>query len=223
MTLLNQVPNLIKPYNFYLQTEDSKEYFLNRFDKDLQSFDFLNSLIKYSCAKNQGEWPEIITFKILEKISPYLSKKEISIEDTKIYKEGYILKSEEGYKLTHEFIVYSYICCGDGNFLPLSSGHIDFSNEEKILKFLENEMFIKEPQALKFLMILLKEISKHNRVLMSYSLKVSDLLKISIENDLVFELCLDWAQKHNLVAVYRDDVICNGLIFSAYAVSPKLR
>lgn len=214
---------LIKTYNLYLDTDDAKRFFLNRFSKDEKSFNFLKYLVRYCAKKTQGEWPEKITPEILNSMEKD-SGSQIQIEETKIYKDGYLIKNNINYELTHEFIVSAFICCSDGNFLPLSTGHIDFSNEEKIATFLQNEVFIQKTEVVTFLMKLLDDMSKTPGVLMGRSFNIKRAMEIAKENNLVFDLCMIIAQKFNIlyVNIEEERLECNALVFLAYLASPKL-
>jgi hypothetical protein len=147
----------------------------------------------------------------------------MSLEDTQIFKDGYIFKTENDYELTHEFIVSSYLSCGDGNFVPLSAGHIDFTQEEKLSVFMQEQLFIGEDQAVIFLIKLLVDCSKDPGTLMSRKLNLKKLLNVAVENNLIPELCIGWADAHHLITVEADmSVSCDTLFFSAYLASPKL-
>ncbi|MBP7846405.1 MAG: hypothetical protein KA007_03110, partial [Candidatus Pacebacteria bacterium] len=103
-------------------------------------------------------------------------------------------------------------------------GHIDFSGEDKIANFLRDEIFIKEPQAVTFLVKIVVDNVKTPGVLMGREMKLSRVFQIAQENDLIFDLCIEWARSNNLlfVDIERDVVICNYLMLTAYAASPKL-
>ncbi|MFA6386340.1 MAG: hypothetical protein WCW04_01030 [Candidatus Paceibacterota bacterium] len=213
---------LIKPYNLYTYTSDAKQYFINRF-RDEQSFNFLHYLIRYSNEKNEGNWPDKITPEIIEHMSKD-AKVSIQIEEMNAFKDGYVIKSESNYEITHEFVVASFMCCSDGNFLPLSTGHIDFTKTEKLTKFLKEDLFIEESQALIFLVELVKSMSEKKGVLMGREFNLMDLLKITRANDLIADLCINWGEAYNLlINDYENDLFtCNGLIFSAYYAMPRL-
>lgn len=212
---------LIKPYNLYTYTDDAKQYFIARFG-DEQSFSFLHYLIRYCNEKNEGNWPNEITPEIIEHMSKD-AKVSIQIEEMKAFTDGYVIKSGSNYEITHEFVVGSFMCCSDGNFLPLSTGHIDFTKTEELARFLKEDLFIEEPQAVNFLVELVNFMSKEKGVLLSREFNLGDLLRITRANDLIADLCIDWAQSYNLINNYEDDLfICNGLILSAYYAMPRL-
>ncbi len=215
---------LIKPYNLYTYDPSVKVYFFGRFGEDEKSFDFLHYLIRWCCEKNKGEWPDKITPQILEHMSKdaeYL----ITIEEIKIFTDGYLIKdNDDNYELTHEFIVSSFMCCSDGNFLPLQTGHIDFRGEEKIATFLREQLFIEESQAVTFLTKLAIDNGKTLGTLIDREISLRSVIQIAMENDLIFELCINWAEEHNLLSVQfeKDTIICNALMLYAYAASPRL-
>lgn len=213
---------LIKPHNLYTYTDDAKKYFFARFGGDKQSFDFLHYLIRYCCKKNQGEWPSVITPEIAKSMCEDAGF-EITISETKIFRDGYLIKDAANYELTHEFIVSSFMCCSDGNFLPLSTGHIDFTGGEEISTFLREQVFVEEPQVVTFLVKLIIDMEKPSGILVDKWFRVKRLKRIAMENNLIFELCFKLAQNYNLIAMVDEStVICNGLIFSAYLASPRL-
>ncbi len=215
---------LIKPHNLYTYDPSVEEYFFGRFGQDEKSFDFLHYLIRYCCENNEGEWPDKITNEIISEMSKDAGY-PILIEETKLFADGFVSKDPYNkYDLTHEFIVSAFMCCTDGNFLPLSTGHIDFSGEDKIANFLRDEIFIKEPQAVTFLVKIVVDNVKTPGVLMGREMKLSRVFQIAQENDLIFDLCIEWARSNNLlfVDIERDVVICNSLMLTAYAASPKL-
>lgn len=215
---------LIRPYNLYTYDTSVKEYFFGLFGQDEKSFDFLHYLIRYCCENNEGEWPDDITTEILKSMSEDAGH-PILIEETKLFADGFVFKySKNEYGLTHEFIVSAFTCCTDGNFLPLSTGHIDFSGEDKIANFLRDQICIGEPQAVTFLVKLAVDNGKTPGVLMGREIRLSRVFQIAQENDLIFDLCIEWARSNNLlfVDIERDVVICNSLMLTAYAASPKL-
>lgn len=226
---MNKVPysqigsRLIKPYNLYTSHGSVKPYFFANFGEDENSFILFHALVMYSCERNGGEWPDTITSEIISKMEEYVEN-DIKVSETKLFRDGYILQHGTDYELTHDLIATAWLCCSDGNFLPLSTGHIDFSNcEVNLAKYLE-EKGIREPQAVKFLVALFMSTKDRPGVLMDRPVTISKLLEICHENNLIFELCIDWCQKYNLVAIdsENDTAISNGLFFCAYLVSPKL-
>ncbi len=226
---MNKVPysqigsRLIKPYNLYTSHGSVKPYFFANFGEDENSFTFFHALIMYACERNGGEWPDTINSEMISRMEEYVGK-EIKVSETKLFRDGYIIQHGNEYELTHDLIATAWLCCSDGNFLPLSTGHIDFSNCEERLTAYLGVMGIKESQAVKFLVKLVMKTKERPGILMDRTLTISELLGICRENDLIFELCIDWCQKYNLVAIdsQNDVVACNGLFFCAYIVSPKL-
>jgi hypothetical protein len=213
---------LIKPYNLYIY-HGVKEYFFAIFGNDENSFDFLTCLVKWCCERNQGEWPDVLTPKIIEGISKY-GKSPIPLEETTFFTGGYFIKDGADYELTHDFVVSVFMSCSDGNFFPLSTGHIDFTGEEKIAAFLRDQISIKEPQAVTFLTKLAIDYSKTQGTLWDRTITIGKLLEIARENDVIADLCIDWGQKANLISidVENDLVLCNTLILCAYQASPRL-
>ena len=213
---------LIKPYQICTSSPNAKRYFFGWFGGDEKSFRFLVLLIRYCCEFNKGEWLERITAKILERMST--TGNIISVEETKIFTDGYIVKDDGEYELTHEFIVSLYLCCPDGNFFPLSTGHIDFAGEEKIAISLKDQIGIDEPQAVTFLTKLAIKNGQKTGTLIDRKLNLKDLVQIARDNNLIFDLCIDWAIQCNLLFVDMEEeiVVCNTLMIFTYLVSPKL-
>lgn len=222
MILYNRISSRpLKPWNFYTSTPDSKESFMTRFN-DEKSFVFFHQLIRYCCEKNNGEWPDEITSEVIEAMIEDLGS-PIAIEETLVFKVGYIVKEGSYYVLTHEFIVGAYLQCPDGNGFPLSTGHIDFTQEAKLAEVLRTWMEIKEPQVVRFLVKLVLGMQNHPGVLMDRNFTLADLLVITRQNGLVFELCEDWATSRGLITIHTEENInCNGLILVAYLAMPKM-
>jgi len=213
---------LIKPYNLYTYTNEAKQYFIARFG-DEQSFNFLHYLIRYCNEKNEGNWPDKITKEIIEHMSKD-AKVSIQIEEMKAFADGYVIKSGSNYEITHEFVVGSFMYCPDGNFLPLSTGHIDFTKIEELTRLLKEDLLIEEPQAVTFFVELVKSMSEKEGILMGREFNLMDILRITRANDLIADLCINWGEAYNLlINDYENDFfICNGLIFYAYYAMPNL-
>jgi hypothetical protein len=222
MILYNRISSRpLKPWNFYTYAPDSKKNFMARFN-DEKSFVFLHQLIRYCCERNEGEWPDKITNEIVEHMIEDLGA-PIVIEETLIFKEGYVVKERSYYVLTHEFIVGAYLQCPNGNGFPLSTGHIDFTQEEKLAEALRTWMGIEEQQAVKFLVKLAVSMKDQIGLLMHRNLTLKDLLVITRQHNLILELCLEWAVSRGLIADHSPDQIsCNGLMVVAYLAMPKL-
>lgn len=212
---------LIQPHCLYTYTEEARKYFSASFG-DEQSFDFLHYLVRYCNEHNQGNWPDLISPKEITQMS-LDANHPIIIERTNAFADGYIIKMGDCYELTHEFIVAAFMSCSDGNFLPLSTGHIDFSKIESLERFLKNDAGVSEPQAVKFLVKLVEYMGIKQGVLMDREFSLSEIIKITRDNDLIADLCINWAMSRNMMGVIEDEIIsCNGLIFSAYYSMPKL-
>jgi len=212
---------LIKTYCLYTSTEEARNYFSASFG-DEKSFDLLHYLVRYCNEHNEGNWPDLISPKEISQMS-LDAKSPIIIEATNAYSNGYIIKLGDCYELTHEFIVAAYMCCSDGNFLPLGTGHIDFTKTDALESFLRDEAGIAEPQAVNFLVKLACYLGEKSGVLMDRELSLYEVIKITKENNLIADLCLNWAMSRNLLDVDEDEkVTINGLAFSAYYAMPKL-
>ena len=211
----------IKPYNFYTYTPDS-ENLLVAFWGDKQSFLFLHYLIRYCCEKNQGEWPDQITPEIIAAMSKD-AKTQICVEGMKAFKNGYVTKVGNNYELTHEFVAGSFIFGSDGNFIPISTGHLDFSKGEKLAEFLKNGLHISLPEVVTFLVKLFEDFSKKPGVLFDRVTDFERLLQIAVKNHLSPETCITISEKSGYIDTEdTDNVTLNGLVLAAYYAMPKL-
>lgn len=212
---------LIQPPCLYTYTEEARNYFVSSFG-DEQSFEFLHYLVRYCNEKNNGQWLDLISPNDITQMS-LDAKHPIIVERTNAFADGYIIRMGDYYELTHEFIVASFMSCSDGNFLPLSTGHIDFSQMESLEKFLKNDAGVSESQAVKFLVKLVEYMGTKQGVLMDREFSLDEIAKITRDNDLVADLCINWAMRRNMMGTNEDEIISfNGLIFSAYYSMPKL-
>lgn len=212
---------LIKAYNLYTDTEEARNYFSASFG-DEKSFELLHYLVRYCNEHNQGDLLDLISPKEISQMS-LDAKHPIIIEATNAYANGYIIKTGDSYELTHEFIVAAYMSCSNDNFIPLSTGHIDFSKTDDLESFLKDEAGIKEPQAVSFLVKLACYLGEKSGILMDRELSLYEVVKITKENDLIADLCLNWAMSRNMLGVDEDEKIAiNGLAFSMYYSMPML-
>lgn len=224
----NQMPRIIiSPLDVNLANfnKDEKSHFLSIVG-DEKSFDFSHFLSIYSLKKNDGKWPRIITPKIL-KFMEKEAEHDITVEETKIYADGYLIKHGVDYELTHELIVLFYLCFpAGGKILPINTVDIDFSfsNEEKWAEALQNYFHVEDPQALIFLVKILNDMGKTSGPLMNRVYEQIKLLEIAEENKIDFSTCMYLAREKYKVLDKElgFKVACRNLVLMGYLSSPKI-
>lgn len=217
------VSHLIQPYNLYIEDEEAQKTFLAFFKNDENSLIFFRALYRYCCIKNEGRWPEEISREIwLKEIHPMMKPRKVDIIETILFKEGYIIELSSGaFELTHELVALSNLTFSNGDPLPLQTGHFDFNKINRLPALLQS-IGIKEPQAVEFLTKVVEYAGTQNGLLLNRKLSVEELLKITKDNGLIFDLCEGWAVRHNLAIFDAENgSTFNGLFWLAYTVMPR--
>lgn len=226
MTPYNEILSRpIAAYNVYTFGPEARESFFRLFKTDdVKSFEFFRALHDYSCRYNNGRWPDILDRKVLES----MGKGGQNIERLQLYAEGYIVDYPRwpgSYLITHELIVFAYMACPDGGFIPISTGHIDFTQEEKIARFLRDQMSVPEPQVVTFLTKLVVLLSTKKRgTLLDEEWSIDLVFEIAKEHNIIADLCIELAEALNFIAFNIEErtMVCNALILVTYAASPRL-
>ena len=224
MKILNS-PNrtLIKPYNIYLHYDVPKKAFLNGFNQDELSFTFLYQLIAYCCQFTSGDWTTV-TPTILKKMSDAAGS-TIDVKATELFKRGYLIERDGNIYLTHEFVVISYMYGGDGNFLPLSSGHIDFSKTKEVSEAFSTVLAVDDAKFIDFMMLIIDHLKDKRGTLLDANLPLGFIGSMARDAGIHPAIIgIDLGYYYRLIEYDEEvdgTVCCNGLLGFFYLVAPK--